>query len=152
MSTKQQTTTVPTGFIERDWAAYNEGVDLAGDGYAEEKTWGVHDGPRSGSVLASWAPDRGFLLEVDPCGVDQTMWGTLTPRQARRLASHLVAVADRIEQLQADGVQDAARRIASKRGGGTVTDVARAADELGVRPSTVAAAWEVEWARIEAQQ
>lgn len=148
MSTNQQQQTIPTGFTERDWYAYNEGVDLDGLGFAEEQTWGVHDGPRSGSVLASWAPDRGFAFEVDPCGIDETMWGTMTPRQARRLASELVTVADRIEELQTDGVRDAARRIAHSRGGGTVTDLARAADALGVRVTTVYAAWEVERAQL----
>lgn len=149
---KQQTTTAPAGFTVRDWKKYHEGVDVAGDGYAEEKSWGIHDGPRVGNVGSSWAPDRGFNLEVEPCGIDNLIVGDLTPRQARTLASRLLEVADRIEELQADEVRDAARAIASKKGDGTITDLARAADRLGVKVTTMYAAWEAAWAELGGQR
>ncbi|MEO4038409.1 hypothetical protein V3N95_03820 [Micrococcaceae bacterium Sec6.3] len=141
MNTQQQTTTVPTGFTVRDWKKYHEGVDVAGDGYAEEKSWGIHDGPRSGSVLASWAPDRGFAFEVDPCGIDETMWGTMTPRQARRLAHDLMAVAEAVEQLQAPELMGRARALQG-RGNATVSDLGHLSDEFGVPITTVYAAYE----------
>lgn len=100
--------------------------------------------PRVGNVGSSWAPDRGFNLEVEPCGIDNLIVGDLTPRQARTLASRLLEVADRIEELQADDVRDAARAISSQKGGGTITDLARAADRLGVQVTTMYTAWEVE--------
>lgn len=139
MSTKQQT--IPAGFTERDWLAYNDGVDLDGLGFAEEQTWGVHDGPRSGVVLASWAADRGFTFEVDPCGIDQTMYGTMTPRQARRLAHDLMAVAEAVEQLQAPELMGRVRALQG-RGNATVSDLGRLSDEFGVHVTTVYAAYE----------
>ena len=149
---KQQTTTAPAGFTVRDWEKYHGHPDMMGTGYAEERTWGVHDGPQVGNVRASWAADRGFNIEVEPCGIDNLIVGDLTPRQARTLASRLLKVADRIEELQSDAVRDAARALASKRGGGTVTDLARAADALGVRVTTMHAAWEAAWAELGGQQ
>ena len=152
MSTTINESNVPAGFTVRDWLAYNEGVDVAGEGFAEEQTWGVHDGPSSGNVRASWAAYRGFTLEVEACGIDNTLVGDLTPRQARTLASRLLNVADQIEELQMEGVRDAARAIASSEGGGTVTDLARAADALGVRITTMGAAWEAEWRAQDAER
>ena len=81
---------------------------------------------------------------MEPCGIDNLIVGDLTPRQARTLASRLLEVADRIEELQADDVRDAARSISSQKGGGTITDLARAADRLGVQVTTMYTAWEVE--------
>lgn len=74
---------------------------------------------------SSWTPDRGFNLEVEPCGIDNLIVGDLTPRQARTLAFRLLEAADRIEGLHADDVRDAGRAIASKKAGGTITDLAR---------------------------
>ncbi|WP_141762405.1 hypothetical protein [Micrococcus sp. HMSC31B01] len=78
--------------------------------------------------------------------------GDLTPRQARTLGSRLLEVADRIEELQAEDVRDAVRAIASKKGGGTITDLARAADRLGVQVVTMGAAWEAAWAELGGEQ
>lgn len=78
--------------------------------------------------------------------------GDLTPRQARILASQLLEVADRIEELQADDVRDAARAIASKKCGGTLTDFARAADRLGVRVTTMSVAWNAAGAELGGQR
>lgn len=143
MSTTTNESNVPAGFTVRDWLAYNEGVDVDGTGFAEKQTWGVHDGPSSGNVHSSWAADRGFVLEVEACGIDNLLVGDLTPRQARTLASRLLEVADQIEELQTEGVRDATRAIVSRKRA-TVTDVARAADALGVRASTLLAACEAE--------
>lgn len=149
---KQQTITAPAGFTVRDWEKYNDGVDVYGDGFAEERSWGINDGPPVGNVGSSWAPDRGFFLEVGPCGIDNLIVGDLTPRQARTLGSRLLEVADRIEELQAEDVRDAVRAIASKKGGGTITDLARAADRLGVQVVTMGAAWEAAWAELGGEQ
>ena len=125
---------------------------MYGDGFAEERSWGINDGPRVGNVGSSWAPDRGFFLEVGPCGIHNPIVGDLTPRQARTLGSRLLEVADRIEELQAEDVRDAVRAIASKKGGGTITDLARAADRLGVQVVTMGAAWEAAWAELGGEQ